>query len=106
MGQVEKRGQGKSTGGISFLDSSSGVDSPGHATVAPSACSNLIVVTYKLQSTVMEVRRYVTSSGRDVVGEWLAALKDVRTRAKILARIESARRRKFRRLQSTARRHL
>jgi putative addiction module killer protein len=36
---------------------------------------------------MIEVRRYVTESGQDVFGEWLAALKDVRTRAKIAARI-------------------
>jgi putative addiction module killer protein len=35
----------------------------------------------------IEIRRYVTATGRDVVGEWLAELKDVRTRAKIVARI-------------------
>jgi putative addiction module killer protein len=37
---------------------------------------------------VIEVRRYVTQGGRDVFGEWLAALKDAKTRAKILARID------------------
>ncbi len=35
-----------------------------------------------------EIRRYVTASGKDIVGEWLAGLKDVRTRAKIVARID------------------
>lgn len=35
----------------------------------------------------MEVRRYVTGSGKDVVGEWLAGLKDARARAKIATRI-------------------
>jgi len=35
----------------------------------------------------MEVRRYVTEAGRDVVGEWLAELRDVRARARIAARI-------------------
>ena len=36
----------------------------------------------------MDLRRYLTSSGRDVFGEWLLGLKDVRTRAKIVARID------------------
>lgn len=35
----------------------------------------------------MEVRRYLTESDRDVVGEWLADLGDARARAKIAARI-------------------
>jgi putative addiction module killer protein len=36
----------------------------------------------------MEIRRYLTESGRDVFGEWVSGLKDVRTRAKIVARID------------------
>jgi putative addiction module killer protein len=36
---------------------------------------------------MIEVRRYVTASGRDVVGEWMAGLKDTRTRAKVAARL-------------------
>jgi putative addiction module killer protein len=36
----------------------------------------------------MELRRYLTISGRDVFGEWLSGLRDVRTRAKIVARID------------------
>jgi putative addiction module killer protein len=36
----------------------------------------------------MVVRRYVTKSGKDVFGEWLSGLKDVRARAKIVARID------------------
>lgn len=35
----------------------------------------------------IEIRRYVTASGKDVVGEWLANLKDVRAQARIHARI-------------------
>jgi putative addiction module killer protein/probable addiction module antidote protein len=35
----------------------------------------------------MEIRRYLTESGKDVVGEWLTGLKDVRARAKIATRI-------------------
>lgn len=37
---------------------------------------------------VIELRRYQTASGRDVLGDWLAGLKDARTKAKILARID------------------
>src|ERR1700692_2282245 len=36
----------------------------------------------------MELRRYLTASARDNFGEWLSKLKDVRTRAKIAARID------------------
>ena len=36
----------------------------------------------------MEIRRYLTESGRDVFGEWLSELRDLRTRAKIVARID------------------
>ena len=36
----------------------------------------------------MEIRRYLTEAGRDVFGEWLAALKNARTKAKIVARID------------------
>jgi putative addiction module killer protein len=36
----------------------------------------------------MEIRRYLTRSGRDVFGEWLSGLKDDRTRAKIVVRID------------------
>lgn len=36
----------------------------------------------------MEVRRYLTGSGRDVFGEWLAGLRDARTKAKIVTRID------------------
>src|SRR5713101_7857606 len=39
-------------------------------------------------SDVIELRRYQTARGRDVFGEWLAGLKDTRTRAKILARVD------------------
>ncbi|QDV89967.1 hypothetical protein RAS2_10430 [Phycisphaerae bacterium RAS2] len=35
----------------------------------------------------METRRYVTHSGRDVIGDWLADLGDLRARAKVVARI-------------------
>jgi putative addiction module killer protein len=37
---------------------------------------------------VIEVRRYVTASGSDVFGEWLAKLSDARARAKIAVRID------------------
>ncbi len=36
----------------------------------------------------MDVRRYLTKSGRDVFGDWLSALKDDRTKAKIVTRID------------------
>jgi putative addiction module killer protein len=36
----------------------------------------------------MEIRRYLTKTGRDVFAEWLAGLRDNRTRAKIVARID------------------
>jgi putative addiction module killer protein len=36
---------------------------------------------------MVDVRRYVTESGTDVIGEWLAALRDARARAKVAARI-------------------
>jgi putative addiction module killer protein len=36
----------------------------------------------------IEIRRYVTRSGRDVVGEWLDSLADKRARAKILVRLD------------------
>ena len=36
----------------------------------------------------MEIRRYLTRTGQDVFGEWLASLKDARTKAKIVARID------------------
>jgi putative addiction module killer protein len=35
----------------------------------------------------MEIRRYLTETGKDVVGEWLAGLKDARARAKVATRI-------------------
>jgi len=36
----------------------------------------------------IEICRYIAKTGRDLFGEWLAGFKDVRTRAKILARID------------------
>jgi putative addiction module killer protein len=36
----------------------------------------------------MEIRRYLTASGKDVFGEWLSGLRDARTMAKIVARID------------------
>jgi len=36
---------------------------------------------------VIEIRRYVTGTGKDVVGEWLDGLKNLRARAKIAVRI-------------------
>lgn len=37
---------------------------------------------------MIEIRRYVTRSGKDVIGEWLSGLKDVRARARITVRID------------------
>jgi len=34
------------------------------------------------------LRRYQTASGRDLFGEWLEGLKDTRTKAKVLARVD------------------
>ena len=36
---------------------------------------------------MIEIRRYLTASGRDVVGEWMADLADQRARAKIAVRL-------------------
>lgn len=36
---------------------------------------------------MIEIRRYVTRTGKDPIGEWLAGLKDIRARAKIAVRI-------------------
>lgn len=35
----------------------------------------------------MEIRRYLTDAGRDVIGEWLAALRDTHARARVAARL-------------------
>ena len=37
---------------------------------------------------VNEISRYVTRTGKDVVGDWLAGLNDVQARARIAARID------------------
>lgn len=36
---------------------------------------------------MIEIRRYVTSTGRDLVGDWLARLRDNQARARILVRL-------------------
>jgi putative addiction module killer protein len=36
----------------------------------------------------MEIRRYLTRSGRDIFGEWLSGLRDARAMAKVVARID------------------
>jgi len=36
----------------------------------------------------MEVLRYVTASGKDVFGGWVAGLRDARTAAKIMVRVD------------------
>ena len=37
---------------------------------------------------MVEIRRYVSSSGRDVFGEWLSKLRDARAQAKIAIRLD------------------
>src|ERR1700753_3384905 len=37
---------------------------------------------------MVEIRRYVTRSGKDVIGEWLANLDDAKARAKIAVRVD------------------
>jgi putative addiction module killer protein len=37
---------------------------------------------------VIEIRRYTTAEGRDVFGEWLASLADLKARARIAVRID------------------
>ena len=37
---------------------------------------------------MIEIRRYVTRAGKDVGGDWLAALKNVQARARIAVRID------------------
>jgi len=37
---------------------------------------------------VIDIRRYVTQAGKDVIGEWLADLNDLQARAKITTRID------------------
>jgi putative addiction module killer protein len=39
-------------------------------------------------TSAIEIRRYVTVSGKDIFGDWLSALKDARTQGKIVARID------------------
>jgi putative addiction module killer protein len=49
----------------------------------------------------IEVRHCVTRSGKDVFDDWLSQLADPRAQAKVAARINPPRRRKFWRLQAT-----
>ena len=37
---------------------------------------------------MIEIRRYVTRTGKDVVGDWLGDLNDAQARARIVARID------------------
>ena len=37
---------------------------------------------------MIELRRYLTSSGRDIFGEWLSGLRDARAMAKVTVRID------------------
>jgi putative addiction module killer protein len=36
----------------------------------------------------MEVRRYLTSTGEDVIGQWLSSVLDIQARARVAARID------------------
>jgi putative addiction module killer protein len=44
---------------------------------------------------MVEVVRYINESGKDVISEWLTELKDARTRAKIVARLDRLERGNF-----------
>ena len=37
---------------------------------------------------VIQIRRYVTPSGNDVIGGWLASLQDLKAKARIVVRID------------------
>ncbi len=37
---------------------------------------------------MIEIRRYTTAEGKDVIGEWLGGLADLRARARIAVRID------------------
>ena len=37
---------------------------------------------------MLEIRRYLTGSGKDVFGAWMSGLRDNRTKAKIVTRID------------------
>ena len=37
---------------------------------------------------MIEIRRYVTRTGKDLLGDWLARLADLQAKARILARID------------------
>jgi putative addiction module killer protein len=37
---------------------------------------------------MIEIRRYTTAAGRDVIGEWLADLADLKARARIAVRVD------------------
>lgn len=37
---------------------------------------------------MLEIRRYLTGSGKDVFGAWMSGLRDNRTKAKIMVRID------------------
>ena len=40
---------------------------------------------------MIEIRRYVSAGGKDVIGEWLSGLKDTQARARIAVRIDRLR---------------
>ena len=37
---------------------------------------------------MIEIRRYLTCTGKDVIGDWLAGMNDIHARARIVARID------------------
>jgi len=37
---------------------------------------------------MIEIRRYITPTGKDVIGEWLSGLRDAQARARIAVRID------------------
>src|ERR1022692_702407 len=49
--------------------------------------SRVLMLLICYNEPVIEIRRHVTSSGKDMFGDWLAKLKDARTQAKVAIRI-------------------
>lgn len=47
-----------------------------------------IVVSYRLQLGMIEIRQYKTRTGEDVLGRWLSQLRDLHARARIAVRLD------------------